>query len=155
MRLVLLVLLELDLLGRTDQIPRLLEIEGLVKTARYGGTPCVRSDGHVLIPGWLDRRRDRRVPVGISVMIECTRGRVRSVLNDLSITGLGLTSCPSVAIGSELSVEMPNGRILTGLVAWSTGSNVGISFREPLAEADPVFRSILNLRRAARTDEPT
>ena len=61
-RMLLLTLIELDMLRGSDQVPRLLEIEALTKAARYGGTPCIRSDGAVFVHGWLDARRERRIP---------------------------------------------------------------------------------------------
>jgi PilZ domain len=146
-RMLMLVLAELDMLRESDQLPRLLEIEALAKSARYGGTPCVRSDGLVLIPGWLDRRRDRRIPVRVSVVIDYGRGRQRAILSDVSGAGIGVSSCPSLPSGTSMSVELPNGRILNGLVAWSSGGNIGLRFAEPMRETDPLFRSIIDLRR--------
>lgn len=152
MRLLLLVLLELDLLGASDQVPRLLEVESLTKAARYGGTPCIRSDGQVIIPSWLDKRRDRRIPVGVSVLIAGPCGRLRATLNDMSTAGLGLGPCPSFPVGTELSVELPNGRSLAGIVAWTHGGHIGLRLEKPLAESDPIFRTLMTLRRAANVN---
>jgi hypothetical protein len=152
MRLLLLVLLELDLLGSSDQVPRLLEVESLTKAARYGGTPCIRSDGQVIVPSWLDKRRDRRIPVGVSVMIAGPSGRLRATLDDMSTAGLGLGSCPSFPVGTGLSVELPNGRALAGAVAWTHGGHIGLRLDKPLSEKDPIFRTLLALRRAANVN---
>lgn len=152
MRLLLLVLLELDLLGSSEQLPRLLEVESLTKAARYGGTPCIRSDGQVIIPSWLDKRRDRRIPVGVSVIIAGPSGRLRATLNDMSPAGLGLGACPSFPLGTGLSVELPNGRALAGAVAWTHGGHVGLKLDVPLLETDPIFRTLLALRRAANVN---
>jgi hypothetical protein len=152
MRLLLLVLLELDLLGSSEQLPRLLEVESLTKAARYGGTPCIRSDGQVIIPSWLDKRRDRRIPVGVSVMIAGPSGRLRATLNDMSPAGLGLGACPSFPVGTVISVELPNGRTLAGAVAWTHGGHVGLRLDTPLLETDPIFRTLVALRRAANVN---
>jgi hypothetical protein len=147
------VLAKLEILRGSDQLPRLLEIEALTKSASEGGTPCVRSDGLVLIPGWLDRRRDRRIPIGVSVLIEHGRRRQRVTLSDVSINGIGLSSCPSITSGTAMSVELPNGRSLKGQVAWSSGGNIGLKFTEPMSESDPLFRSILELRQTLGTEQ--
>lgn len=150
LRLFLLVLADMEPVRSSGKLARLLEIEGLVKSARYGGTPCVRTDGIVLIPGWLNRRFDRRVPVGISVRLDCGRGYQRVTLNDISISGVGLSSCPSLKTGTPVIVELPNSRVLTGRSAWCHGNNVGVQFTLPLAEADPLFVEIPSWRRTAR-----
>jgi hypothetical protein len=149
MRLMLLTLTELDMLRQSEHLPRLLEIEALIKSARYGSTPCIRSDGFFFVPGWLDRRRDRRVPIGISVMIDYGAGRHRVTLSDISSSGVGLTLCPSIQPGCSISIELPNNKVLGGTVKWSNGGSVGVLFAEPLIETDPLFRSILGLRRVA------
>ena len=148
-RMILMVLEELDLVLWSDQIPRLFEIEGLLKSATSGGTPCVRADGLVFVPGWLDRRRERRVPLGISVWIDSARGRQRVLLNDLSVSGLGLAQCQSLELDSAVSAELPNGRILEGAVIWSYGGNIGLRFFEPLNESDRLFSQVVSLRRMA------
>jgi PilZ domain len=112
----------------------------------------VRTDGHVLIPGWLDRRRGRRIPVGISIRADCGRGQQRVTLNDISPTGAGLTSCPSLKSGSIVTIELPNGRRLEGHAAWSYANSVGIEFTQPINEDDPVFKDIISFRRSAQTD---
>lgn len=150
LRLFLLVLADMEPVRSSAQLARLLEIEGLVKSTRYGGTPCVRTDGVVLVPGWLDRRSDRRVPVGISVRLDCGRGYQRVTLNDVSVSGAGLSSCPSLKSGTPVTLELPNGRVLTGRSAWCHGNTVGVRFTLPLEEADPLFVEILSLRRTAR-----
>jgi PilZ domain len=151
-RMFLLLLADMEPIRSSVQVSRLLEIEGLVKSARYGGTPCVRSDGVVFVPGWLDRRSDRRVPVGISVRLDCGRGYQRVTLNDISVSGAGLSSCPSLKSGTQITLELPNGRILNGHSAWCHGNTVGVRFSHPLNEADPLFLEVLSLRRTAHLE---
>jgi hypothetical protein len=153
-RLMLLALCEFDLLTDTDQEPRLLEIAQLIKMARYGGTPCIRSDGIVIVPGWLDGRREVRIPIGATVWIETRHGRQRSVLKDMSLNGMGLSSCPTLAIGNEITVTLPNGTPVQGIVTWCHGGFVGARFAQRMTEADPAYRSALLLSRSAKRDEP-
>jgi PilZ domain len=150
LRLFLLVLADMEPVQSSGQMARLLEIEGLVKSTRYGGTPCVRSDGVVLVPGWLDQRSDRRVPVGISVRLNSGGGYQRVTLNDISVSGAGLSSCPSLKSGTQVTLELPNGRVLNGRSAWCHGNTVGVKFSLPLDESDPLFIEVLSLRRTAR-----
>ncbi len=148
-RLFLLVMAEITDVRESALMARLLEVEGLVKSIGSGGSPCVRADGQVLIPGWLDRRRGRRIPVGISVRVDCGRGHQRVTLSDISPTGAGLTSCPSLKTGSFVAIELPNGRRLEGHAAWSYANSIGIQFTNPIDDTDPVFSDILALRRSA------
>jgi PilZ domain len=149
MRLMLLTLTEFNMLRHSEHLPRLLEIEALTKSARYGGTPCIRSDGFVFVPGWLDHRRDRRVPIGITVTIDYGAGPHRVTLSDISSSGVGLTLCPSLRPGCSISIQLPNNQVLGGTAQWSNGGSVGVLLTEPLIETDPLFRFILGLRRVA------
>jgi PilZ domain len=149
-RQILLALCEFNLLGGSDEEARMLEIEQLIKTARYGGTPCIRMDGSVVVPGWLDGRREVRIPLGVTVWIETKYGRQRSVLKDVSMAGMGLSSCPALTMGSAITVTLPNGMAMYGSVTWCHGGFVGACFTQRLTESDPIYKAALALSRASR-----
>jgi hypothetical protein len=153
MRMMMLVLIELDLLRGSIELSRLLEVEGLLKAARYGGTPCIRSDGLVMVPGWHDSRLDRRVPVGITVQLTVGAKQQKVLLKDVSIGGAGLEGCPPTNIGTVASLELPDGRHLHGTVVWCHGHHIGFKFDEMMPDADAFFRRALHLRRTASVSE--
>jgi len=150
-RLLLLVVADLPETRYSNQIARILEVESLVKRARYGETPCIRTDGMVIVPGWIDQRREPRFTVNISVICNFSKKRVRVVLKDLSITAAGLCSCPTVPVGTAIAIELPNARILDGRVIWSQGTNIGVRFDKPLADQDPIFKEFMEIRQ--RSDQ--
>jgi hypothetical protein len=155
-RLILLTLCECELLRSTDQDARLFEIEGLAKSACYGGMPCIRADGMVMVPGWLDHRKDTRIPVGTAIWVHTKSGRHRAVLKDVSAAGFGLTACPSLAINTEVVAELPSGTTIHGVVVWSHGGNVGLRLADRLSATSPVFRIVMAMsRNALRSDSMT
>jgi hypothetical protein len=155
-RLILLTLCECELLRGTDQDARLFEIEGLAKNACYGGTPCIRADGMVMVPGWLDHRRDTRIPVGTAIWIHTKSGRHRAVLKDVSAAGFGLSACPSLTVNAEVVAELPSGTTIHGVVVWSHGGNIGLRLADRLSATSPVFRIVMAMsRNALRSDSMT
>jgi hypothetical protein len=149
-RLVLLALCEFDFLCDTDQSARLFEIEELVKTARYGGTPCLRVDNLIIVPGWLDQRRDTRIPLGLSVQIEIGNNRRRATIRDLSVAGFGLSHCPAVPNGTSIVVTLPEGTRISGMAMWSHGGNVGVQFSHRISETSHAYRQAMSLSRKSR-----
>ena len=147
MRMMMLILSDVEEVRQSGELARLFEIESLLKTATYGGSPCVRPDGNVVVPGWLDRRRERRIPIGISVMVEFGQNRQRVTMNDMSISGFGLAGCPSLASGTEITIEIPSGKKLAGSVAWSLGGKIGVRLHERLIEGSQMFGEIMRSRR--------
>ena len=152
-RMLLLTLFELDLIIWPDQTLRLYEIKDLSKSASDGGTPCVLANGVVFVPSWLDRRRETRISVGVSVWIESTRGRHRAVLKNFSSSGFGLSTSPSFEIGSFITVELPDKRHFTGTVIWCHGGNVGMRLDTFLGEKDPLFVKVATFRRMAKSSD--
>jgi hypothetical protein len=145
--LTLRVMNKFDLLFGTDHASRSLEIQHVVECAGLGETPCIRSDGIVLIPGWLDLRTEARIPVGASVWLTTQNWRQRVTLKDLSVAGAGLASCPSLTLGADVTIELPSGNPLHGSVMWSIGGNIGVRFRSRLPETSSVYQSIRTLSR--------
>ena len=141
-----------DLFFGTDHASRSLEIQHVARCAAHGETPCIRSDDIVLIPGWLDLRKETRIPVGATVWMTTQNWRQRVTLKDLSVAGAGLASCPSLAMGADVKIELPSGVPLHGSVMWSIGGNIGVRFTARLTENDPAYLSVRTLsRRTNRT----
>ncbi len=144
---ILRAIAKMEFLNDAGQSKRLIGIERIVDDAMLGGIPCVRSDDIVIIPGWLDQRRDERISINISVWIETKCGRQRALLKDMSLSGLGLGSCPSLPLGAGVKVELSDGTSMDGFAVWSHGGQVGVKLAERLNRQSPALRAALLLSR--------
>ena len=117
----------------------LMSIQQLIVAAKNGQSPCVRSNGTVFIPGWLEERREVRQPRGWRVWIVFEGQRESATLQDISTGGMGLAYCGPRPIGSQISVAFPDGRCLTGIVTWSKDQRIGARFLQPLQKTDPLI----------------
>ena len=122
--------------SRRDQ---LVPIHEMIKSAQHGGSPCVRLDGTVFVPGWLDERRQPRRLLGWPVWLEVANTCEAAILKDVSSGGIGLESCQPRAIGTPLNVHLPSGRVLQAVVTWSQAGRLGAKFAQPLMLNDPVL----------------
>jgi hypothetical protein len=127
---VLKLMIKFDVMYGTDHVNRYLEIELLVASAQSLGTPCIRSDNIVLVPGWLDFRRELRIPINAAV-------------------GAGLGQAPSLPVGTDLSLELPHCPLIRGAVMWSLGGHIGVRFLKRLNDDDIEFRAARSLCRKA------
>ena len=92
---------------------------GLLRMAAAGNSPCVDAEGRISIPGWAERRRERRRSVNLPARI-LTEKRVLSVkILDASPTGLGIECAAAIEIDTEISVLFADNRRLAGRVVWT------------------------------------
>ena len=117
----------------------LMSIQQLIVAAKNGNSPCVRSNGTVFIPGWLEERREVRHPRGWRVWIVYDGRREAATLQDISTGGMGLAFCDPQPVGSQISVAFPDGRCLTGIVTWAKDQRIGARFLQPLLKSDPLI----------------
>ncbi len=118
---------------------QLVSIHEMIKSVQHGGSPCVRLDGTVFVPGWLDERRQPRQPRGWPVWLEVANTCEAAILKDVSTGGLGLESCQARAIGTAIKVHLPSNRVLHAVVTWSQAGRLGAKFSQPLLLDDPVL----------------
>ncbi len=118
---------------------QLITLHRLINAAKSGSSPCVRNDGTVFVPGWLDHRRDERRAVGWQVWLESGGKRDRATLRDISAGGMGLTSSNSRPVGTQISVQLADARCLAGVVTWSQNDRLGVKFLQPLYANDPLL----------------
>ena len=111
----------------------------LLKIAQEGQSPCVRSDGKLFVPGWLDQRRHERVVLDFKVTIDAAGVLYQATLNDISVGGMGLVFCPALPVGTQILVQMANGRALTGIITWSRDQRLGARFIQQLSPSDPLL----------------
>ena len=112
----------------------------LIMSAKNGETPCVRSDGLVFVPGYMDERRQERRMVGCKILLEAAGFCGSATLQDISIGGMGLAFCPAFAVGAQVSAQLNTGRRLVGIVTWSRGNRAGAKFLQPLHPSDPLLK---------------
>lgn len=111
----------------------------LIRAAMNEECPCIRSDGSVFVPGFLELRRHERQMMGAKIRLEAAGVSANATLQDISIGGMGLAFCPALETGTQVSVMLSNGRRLLGLVAWSRDGRVGARFLQPLSPTDPLL----------------
>ena len=128
---------------------KLISTQQLIKAAISGQSPCVRADGTVYVPGWLDQRREERRALGWTIWLDVGGTRERATLQDISSGGMGLTLCRGHPVGTLIAVQLPNARCLAGVVAWSQKDRMGAQFLQPLSPTDPLLSG------AAENRQPT
>lgn len=114
----------------------------LVKAAINAECPCVRNDGSVFVPGFLELRRHERRMVGAKIRLTAAGVSTNATLQDISMGGMGLAFCPALKTGTEVSVTLSNGRRLVGIVAWSRSDRTGARFLQPLSPTDPLITTV-------------
>ncbi|MGQ0673941.1 MAG: PilZ domain-containing protein [Hyphomicrobium sp.] len=111
----------------------------LLRSATCGECPCIRSDGRLVVPGWLDQRRHDRKRLDRKVWIETRTGRSHGILQDISTSGFGLSSGPALEVSERVSVQLSDGRILVGIAVWHQDGRSGARLVQPLSETDPLL----------------
>lgn len=123
--------------------PRTGRICEQLKAAQRGEHPCVLSDGSVIVPGWAERRRVKRNQLDIAAIIQVNNSTLMCQIYDLSTGGLGFSGINDLKRGDPATVELPNGRWLTGKVSWCSGTRAGMKFDTALAHDDPLLPPML------------
>ena len=112
--------------------PRPVSAERLLTAAALGASPCVSADGAIEIPGWIERRLDRRHRLRLvgSVNVDGRAWRIETV--DVSRQGAGLAGLPQLAIGTRALLVLDGLAEAAGAIVWRTGDRGGFRFDKPL-----------------------
>lgn len=111
----------------------------LLKAAQRGEHPCLEPDGVVVIPGWAERRRAKRARLDMSCAVRVGNRIMPATIHDISLGGMGIEGVTDVDRGAILEAELPTGRRLSGTIAWTSETRVGIKFNTPLSPGDPLL----------------
>jgi hypothetical protein len=111
----------------------------LLRSASLGGWPCISREGYLSIPGWAERRIERRVNVGWPAKVTFGPARFPAIIENATATGLGLTSSLVVKVGAEIGVQLPDGRFVIGIIRWVNSGKLGVRLMEPLSPDDPLL----------------
>lgn len=126
-----------------DANPRMSEdaarVLGLLRSATAGNSPGLGPDGHISIPGWAERRRDRRRSVNMPARIVLGKRVLGIKILDASPTGLGVECTDELPVESQIAILFAGNRRLQGRVVWSNGNRTGIELDQRLALLDPLF----------------
>jgi hypothetical protein len=106
---------------------RLTEV---LEKAEAGETPCIGAGGHIEIPGWAERRREKRYKSNWPAVATIGGRSTEVSIQDASRCGLGMTG--SAEIGQNVTLTFPEGRKISGSVVWSHGGRFGLRLDLPL-----------------------
>ncbi|MGI9411350.1 MAG: PilZ domain-containing protein [Hyphomicrobiaceae bacterium] len=84
-------------------------------------------------------RKAARFPVRIRAVLQTAQSFQSTIIQDLSLGGAGLDGAVGVVPGDRVSIELLDGRSITGRVKWWLAGKCGIAFDEPLDPNDPLF----------------
>ena len=112
--------------------------EALLLSAERGERPCVDGQGWVTVPGWAESRAAKRVGVNREVQAQYRAGRQSVLIDNASITGLGLKGLSGGIAGRLISLTLESGETLTGVIVWDRDGRTGVKLDERLA-ADHVL----------------
>lgn len=118
---------------------RLLPALSLLQLAESGETPCIEADGRVTIPGWAERRREKRVSVQLAATAQIGRQIVPAMIRDVSPSGLGLQCTYQGAPEERITVRLPGDRQMSGTIAWADGQRIGMMLDQRLEAGDPLL----------------
>lgn len=111
----------------------------LLSGAANGLRPCLDTDGRLYVPPLPQRRRAPRRTVLQNCVIHTEDFVQTAFVRDASAGGLGLSRVSRLKRGERVRVEMANGRILHGTVAWVTGGTAGVRFDVTLPVTDSLI----------------
>lgn len=114
-------------------------LQSLLAGARNGWRPPTNENGEIVLPPLPQQRRwPRRALLQPCTVIH--RGTVHSAFaRDISAGGMGLANLPATDRAEPLTIELQSGRVLKGLVAWSSGGSAGVRFHTQLSPSDPLL----------------
>ncbi len=133
---------DVELLAASARIPpdlRIPNVALLLKSARDGGMPCLDADGRLATPEWLQRRGRQRWAVRFCVDVVSDRSADVATALDISTTGIGIACFGSFRRGDHVTMRVPDGRVLQGVIAWRHLRRAGIKLDQPLEPSDPLL----------------
>ncbi|HRY06822.1 MAG TPA: PilZ domain-containing protein [Hyphomicrobiaceae bacterium] len=104
-----------------------------------GNPECCQPDGKIVLPKLAERRHAARHALLQPVRVRVGNDELRAFATDISSGGIGLSRIPQLAPGTHIVIELAVGRSLSGTIAWSRGSKVGVAFDQPLSPTDPLI----------------
>jgi hypothetical protein len=108
--------------------PGPLRLVEVLTAVAAGHSPCVRIDGTVIIPGWLEPRTNVRREVSLPATVSVNGTQQSVMVRNVSATGMGLEGGASLKPGDRVRIEIGNGQSHEGIAVWNRDGRVGIKF---------------------------
>jgi hypothetical protein len=108
-----------------------------LKSASDGGTPCIDHAGDICLPGWVEQRCERRIPVEVRARLSGLGQDRACVIIDVSMRGLGLLG--EAIAGRSATVVLDDGRRLGGSIEWARSGRFGMFLDQSLLPSDPLL----------------
>lgn len=118
-----------------DRISQLLAVAISGETLASGGMQ-VSEKGEM--PNWAERRRWERQESNISCIVTVLCERRAAIVRNVSLGGALVDNMPTLARMTPVTIEIPNGRVLTAKVMWSRDNSIGVKFDTQLQYNDPL-----------------
>lgn len=109
----------------SDNVPAARLVE-MLWDVTLGRSPCVRIDGAVIIPGWIERRGHLRREINAPATLSVGGQQQRVTVRDLSAGGVGIEGSADVKPGDRVSVSLGSGIMLEGIAVWNRDGRVGV-----------------------------
>lgn len=116
-------------------------LAGLLIDTERGHSPCIDSRGQLFSPQMPQQRRSPRRLLCQECIIHYRDTEAPAFARDVSAGGLGLERTPALASGETAVVELANGRLFRGTIAWSKPGSAGLRFVNTLSAVDPLLAS--------------
>jgi hypothetical protein len=113
--------------GRMQNGEHRKNIDALLRSVSAGATPCLDRSGAVSVPGWAERRLDRRHRAAASVLVGTHRDVHWATVQNASATGLCLGDLPGLAVGETVTIHLRDRSMHAGRVVWSIDDQAGIA----------------------------
>lgn len=113
----------------------------LLHLAKVGEPVCIDPRGRISIPGWAERRSEKRTTLDLEAVAIVGKLLCRVTVRDASATGLGLAGAIEGEPGARVQIKLPGNRQLSGRIAWNDGRRTGIELDERLDITDPLLQS--------------
>ena len=115
------------------------DIAIILSTCANGGSPCVKLDGSIEVPGMAERRKETRWPVDWGATVLLGPSDVEATVLNISHSGICLRLDEGeVTIGQTICMALAGGRRLVGTVVWCRRELYGFRLSVPLLDGDPI-----------------
>ncbi len=104
----------------------------LLRGVELGRAPCVRIDGVVIVPGWIERRPQVRRQVVRPTEVAINGTNHTMVIRDISEGGIGLEGNAAAEPGDRVSIKLESGTHVSGIAVWSSDGRLGVKLDHQL-----------------------
>lgn len=109
-----------------------MRVVEMLWSVTLGRSPCVRIDGAVIVPGWIERRSHLRREINTPATLLVNGEQQRVTVRDLSAGGLGIDGSSAVQAGDRVSVSLGSGVKFDGVAVWNRDGRVGVKLTNSL-----------------------